>query len=90
MPNMYAREILFGKMVIELGDTSTAHYDAQNLNADLECKIKGVFSGAYTPSPARWHGPTDLGEVRLVERADGVQVHQCPSPPLPLHIKLTL
>ena len=64
MPNMYARGILFGKMVIELGDACTAHNDAQDLHADLEFKTKGFFSGTYNAIAGRVrHGPTDLGEV---------------------------
>ena len=64
MPNMYARGILFGKMVIELGDACTAHNDSQDLHADLEFKTKGFFSGTYNAIAGRVrHGPTDLGEV---------------------------
>jgi hypothetical protein len=64
MPNMYARGILFGKMVIELGDACTAHNEAQDLHADLEFKTKGFFSGTYNAIAGRVrHGPTDLGEV---------------------------
>ena len=64
MPNMYARGILFGKMVIELGDACTAHNDAQDLHADLEFKTKGFFSGTYNALAGRVrHGTTDLGEV---------------------------
>jgi oxysterol-binding protein-related protein 8 len=40
MPNMYARGILFGKMVLELGDTCTARNDKLGLYADLEFKTK--------------------------------------------------
>jgi hypothetical protein len=64
MPNMYARGILFGKMVIELGDACTAHNDAQDLHADLEFKTKGFFSGSYNAIAGRVRrGGTDLGEV---------------------------
>lgn len=64
MPNMYARGILFGKMVIELGDACTARNDAQDLNADIEFKTKGFFSGTYNAIAGRVkHGSTDLGEV---------------------------
>jgi hypothetical protein len=64
MPNMYARGILFGKMVIELGDTCTVRNDAHNYNADLEFKTKGFFSGTYNAIAGRVkRGPTDLGDV---------------------------
>jgi len=64
MPNMYARGILFGKMVIELGDTCTVRNGAQDLHADIEFKTKGFFSGTYNALAGRVkHGPTELGEV---------------------------
>lgn len=64
MPNMYARGILFGKMVIELGDACTARNDAHDLNADIEFKTKGFFSGTYNAIAGRVkHGTTDLGDV---------------------------
>lgn len=64
MPNMYARGILFGKMVLELGDTCTVRNDAQNFYADLEFKTKGFFSGTYNAISGRVkRGSTDLGEV---------------------------
>jgi len=64
MPNMYARGILFGKMVIELGDTCTVRNDALDLHADLEFKTKGFFSGTYNAIAGRVkRGPTELGEV---------------------------
>jgi len=64
MPNMYARGILFGKMVLELGDTCTVRNDALDLYADLEFKTKGFFSGTYNAIAGRVkHGPTELGEV---------------------------
>jgi len=47
MPNMYARGILFGKMVFELGDTSTARNEKTGLSCDLVFKTKGMFSGTY-------------------------------------------
>lgn len=40
MPNMYARGILFGKMVIELGDTCTAKCEKLGMTADIEFKTK--------------------------------------------------
>lgn len=64
MPNMYARGILFGKMVLELGDTCTATNKAQGLQCDLEFKTKGFFSGTYNAIAGRVHkGSTDIGEI---------------------------
>ena len=40
MPNMYARGILFGKMVLELGDTCIAKNEKNGLYCDLEFKTK--------------------------------------------------
>jgi hypothetical protein len=40
MPNMYARGILFGKMVLELGDTCMAKNEKHGLFCDLEFKTK--------------------------------------------------
>lgn len=40
MPNMYARGILFGKMVLELGDTCMAKNETHGLFCDLEFKTK--------------------------------------------------
>ncbi|KAI0318179.1 Oxysterol-binding protein [Amylostereum chailletii] len=64
MPNMYARGILFGKMVLELGDTCAAKNERHNLACDLEFKTKGFFSGTYNAIVGRVHrGSTDLGEI---------------------------
>ena len=52
MPNMYARGILFGKMVIELGDTCTAKCEKLNMTADIEFKTKvrnHASSGSNSP-----------------------------------------
>ena len=43
MPNMYARGILFGKMVLELGDTCTVKNKRHGLSCDLEFKTKVDF-----------------------------------------------
>lgn len=40
MPNMYARGILFGKMVLELGDTCIAKNEKNGFQCDLEFKTK--------------------------------------------------
>lgn len=64
MPNMYARGILFGKMVLELGDTCTARNDQYGLVCDLDFKTKGFFSGSYNVVVGRVKkDKVDLGEV---------------------------
>ncbi len=64
MPNMYARGILFGKMVIELGDTCIAKNEKNDLFCDLEFKTKGFFSGTYNAIAGRVRkSSTDIGEV---------------------------
>lgn len=47
MPNMYARGILFGKMILELGDESRVHNPTNNISCDVEFKTKGFFGGDY-------------------------------------------
>jgi len=64
MPNMYARGILFGKMVLELGDTCIAKNDKHGLYCDLEFKTKGFFSGVYNALAGRVRkNSSDVGEV---------------------------
>lgn len=40
MPNTYARGILFGKMVLELGDVSTIKNDHTDFHSDVDFKTK--------------------------------------------------
>ena len=47
MPNMYARGILFGKMVIELGDTCTARCEKLGMTADIEFKTKVLLDLSF-------------------------------------------
>ncbi|KDN45068.1 Oxysterol-binding protein [Tilletiaria anomala UBC 951] len=47
MPNIYARGILFGKMVLELGDHSKVENPTTGMACDIEFKTKGYFSGTY-------------------------------------------
>lgn len=47
MPNMYARGIMFGRMVLELGDHAKVQCEGTELNADIEFKTKGYFTGSY-------------------------------------------
>ena len=66
MPNMYARGILWGKMVLELGDSCTARNDRLGLMADLQFKTKGYFSGTYNAISGkvkRTANNADLGEI---------------------------
>jgi len=64
MPNMYARGILFGKMVIELGDTCTAKNEKEGYTADLEFKTKGFFSGNYNSLAGKIRSrTTEVGEI---------------------------
>ena len=44
MPNMYARGILFGKMVLELGDACVAKNESTGYYCDLEFKTKVASS----------------------------------------------
>jgi hypothetical protein len=95
MPNMYARGILFGKMVLELGDTCTVRNDVQDLQADLEFKTKGFFSGTYNAIAGRVkHGSTELGEVMgkwssLMEFKPKVRLRPSSSPILSIFPLLT-
>lgn len=40
MPNTYARGILFGKMLLELGDLSVIRNDTTGYNCDVDFKTK--------------------------------------------------
>ncbi|KAG0336622.1 hypothetical protein BG004_007959 [Podila humilis] len=47
MPNVYARGILFGTMLMELGDVASVKCAKLDLICTLEFKVKGFFSGSY-------------------------------------------
>ncbi|KAF9187587.1 hypothetical protein BGZ51_003441 [Haplosporangium sp. Z 767] len=47
MPNVYARGILFGTMLMELGDVAAIRCPKLDLVCNLEFKVKGFFSGSY-------------------------------------------
>lgn len=53
MPNMYARGILFGKMVLELGDHSDVSNVANDISCHVEFKVKGYFGGSYNAIGAK-------------------------------------
>ena len=40
MPSMYARGILFGKMVLELGDSCTVRNERTGIHCDVDFKTK--------------------------------------------------
>ena len=64
MPNMYARGILWGKMVLELGDSCTARNERNGYYADIQFKTKGYFSGTYNAIAGRVRRTNlDLGEI---------------------------
>ncbi|TFY80784.1 hypothetical protein EWM64_g3222 [Hericium alpestre] len=64
MPNMYARGILFGKMVLELGEACEARNDKLGLYADIEFKTKGFFSGTYNAVAGRVRKKdAEIGEI---------------------------
>lgn len=64
MPNMYAKGIVFGKMVLELGDTCMAKNEKHGLYCDLEFKRKGFFSGEYNELSGKVRRESsDIGEV---------------------------
>ncbi|PVU86954.1 hypothetical protein BB560_006578, partial [Smittium megazygosporum] len=46
-PNMYARGILFGKMVLEIGEKATITCAKNDLLFRIEFKTKGFFGGSY-------------------------------------------
>ncbi|KAG0338239.1 hypothetical protein BG004_007302 [Podila humilis] len=47
MPNVYARGILFGTMLLELGDIAAVRCPKLDLVCSLEFKVKGYFTGTY-------------------------------------------
>ncbi|KAF5361615.1 hypothetical protein D9758_007354 [Tetrapyrgos nigripes] len=64
MPNMYARGILFGKMVLELGDMCVMKNEKNGLVCELDFKTKGFFSGTYNAIAGKVrHNNTEIGEI---------------------------
>ncbi|KAJ3360911.1 hypothetical protein GGF32_007955 [Allomyces javanicus] len=47
LPNVYARGLLFGTMVLELGDSIVIKCPKTDLVCEMEFKVKGYFSGTY-------------------------------------------
>ncbi|CAO1613428.1 unnamed protein product [Sympodiomycopsis kandeliae] len=64
MPNMYARGIMFGRMVLELGDHSKIENTANDITADVEFKTKGYFTGTYNAIAGRvTHKGKHVGDI---------------------------
>jgi len=64
MPSMFARGILFGKMVLELGETVSAKNEKTGMSCDLEFKTKGFFSGTYNAISGKVKkNGSEVGEV---------------------------
>ncbi|PWO00045.1 Oxysterol-binding protein [Tilletiopsis washingtonensis] len=64
MPNMYARGILFGKMVLELGDQSKIRNEKNDLTCDVEFKTKGYFTGTYNAIAGKvTHNGKHVGDI---------------------------
>jgi oxysterol-binding protein-related protein 8 len=95
MPNMYARGILWGKMVLELGDTCTARNDRLGLSAELQFKTKGYFSGTYNAIAGKVRKTTtntDLGDISgkwsSVMEYKPAKVRRCMHPSIMLNVIL--
>lgn len=64
MPNMFARGILFGKMLLELGDISYVRCPSTSHSCDIEFKTKGWLSGGYNAVAGTVKGPSGTtGEI---------------------------
>ncbi|KAH7104257.1 Oxysterol-binding protein [Auriculariales sp. MPI-PUGE-AT-0066] len=64
MPNMYARGILWGRMVLELADQCTARNDKLGITCDMDFKAKGYFSGTYNVVQCKVkRGSTSIGDI---------------------------
>eukprot|EP00835_Amoeboradix_gromovi_P002633 NODE_153_length_16933_cov_0.442141.p4 type:complete len:363 gc:universal NODE_153_length_16933_cov_0.442141:3466-4554(+) len=58
LPNVYARGLLFGTMLLELGDF--AHiFSSTGFKAEIEFKTKGFFSGSYNAIGGKVTGEDD-------------------------------
>lgn len=64
MPNMYARGILFGKMVLELGDHSEVINKNLQMSTNVEFKVKGYFTGSYNMIGGKvMHNGRQVGDI---------------------------
>jgi len=65
MPHMYARGILFGKMVLELGETCVADCEATKMKGNIVFKTKGMlWGGSYNEIEGKvFKDGTPVGEI---------------------------
>ena len=63
MPNMYARGILFGKMVLELGDNCSAKNEKEDVSADIEFKTKASLSVTFRRLSSHSYRASSLGRI---------------------------
>jgi len=64
MPNMYARGILFGKMVLELGDEAVVSNDKTDYSCRTEFKTKGFVFGDYNDIAGKVkHGSSSVADI---------------------------
>lgn len=98
MPNMYARGILFGKMVLELGDHSEVLNKNMNMSCDVEFKVKGYFTGTYNmiggkiihdgqhvgDLTGKWSDRMEFKDVRTGETRTLFDAHQ--AQPVQMHV----
>ena len=64
MSNRYARGILFGKMVLELGDIAKVSNHNNGIHCDVDFKTKGFFSGTYNALAGKITGQKgEIGEI---------------------------
>ena len=73
MPNMYARGILWGKMVLELGDTCTARNERNGFLADLTFKTRVSAASPARPCCADSAAGLLLGHVQRDRGARSTQ-----------------
>lgn len=79
MPNMYARGILFGKMVLELGDTCIAKNEKHGMYCDLDFKTK-VIGHLCSPHLYLLNPPFQgilFRDIQCVNWADTSEFHRC-------------
>ncbi|KIO23185.1 hypothetical protein M407DRAFT_244881 [Tulasnella calospora MUT 4182] len=72
LPNMFARGILFGTMILELGDTTNCKNEATGMSCAVEFKTKGWMGGQYNlmAGKIKKNGTTEIGSI------DGRWSHQ--------------
>lgn len=64
MPNMYARGILWGRMVLELADACIARNDRLGITCEMDFKAKGFFSGTYNAVTGKAKkGANSIGDI---------------------------